>query len=687
MNVTGLAAVWEADESLRERLRKDRKVCIHPMSQRWCEPSRVNAVNNSIVLLPALRRLRETDEWKLPYLEQLQVEIGLLFEKVSVPVDDKTVYTSSVEVKKLLGFVKRRAKRHEVLTRRQQLAAKKNGKNQEAAEGNGEGEAEGDHGDDDQNGQPVMKKPAARAKAAGKAKAAAKKQVQTEKATDAEPKAKSAAKRKARKSKAAEEQHEPEQEESEVPEGDQNLDSTKRRLFKDGDQDPPAPAEEAVGADPPRKRRKRRTPAADAADPSGQSKKSPEAKVKAKAAPRRRKGADGEDQKCEDGQEAQPKRRARKSRQQREAEEAVLASRMNMEDDVMKGVVLQVLREVKTMTVDELKDHLSSKKDSLAGKNSTLNVYWSRTNSRCKYLLDPATPDTANFYFTSGTWNTRMAAAFIGSWLMACWMDTKDEAVLSQWEDPTSEFAVEEAKIKFNVAGRWSMRARLKCKKWALKQGLDHEPRTADMFAATLWEDPPSFQWVEFFAGKAEATRMFRESHFRTGKLDITYMRPGKSGFNPMDLLTDSGFALAIETVLLGDHENGWVLDLGRLQGWAKKVRQDEAAGVERVKLVTKYIDKAGKKRYKGSASLRSSEHYPAKFGRKLVSIFSDLISDKRGLPTLPDRVPPAEETFSQMSFDDHWQDAQVVAVCHWLRGGKQLDIPQSFRDIIPKKL
>ena len=49
-------------------------------------------------------------------------------------------------------------------------------------------------------------------------------------------------------------------------------------------------------------------------------------------------------------------------------------------------------------------------------------------------------------------------------------------------------------------------------------------------------------------------------------------------------------------------------LDLGRLQGWAKKARQDEASGVERVKLVTKYIDKAGKKRYKGSASLPSSE-------------------------------------------------------------------------------
>ena len=114
MNVAGLAAAWEADESVRDRLRVDRKMCAHPTSQRWCEPSRVNAVNNSNVLLPALQRLKETDEWKLPYLEQLQVEIGLLFEKVAVPVDDKTVYTSSVEVKKLLGFVKRRAKRQEV---------------------------------------------------------------------------------------------------------------------------------------------------------------------------------------------------------------------------------------------------------------------------------------------------------------------------------------------------------------------------------------------------------------------------------------------------------------------------------------------------------------------------------------------------------------------------------------------
>jgi hypothetical protein len=72
--------------------------------------------------------------------------------------------------------------------------------------------------------------------------------------------------------------------------------------------------------------------------------------------------------------------------------------------------------------------------------------------------------------------------------------------------------------------------------------------------------------------------------------------------------------------------------------------------------------------------------------GRKLGSIFSDLFSDKRGRPTLPDRVPPAEETFSQMSFDDHWQDAQVVAVCHWL-WWETVRHPAKFQRHYPQKV
>ena len=35
---------------------------------------------------------------------------------------------------------------------------------------------------------------------------------------------------------------------------------------------------------------------------------------------------------------------------------------------------------------------------------------------------------------------------------------------------------------------------------------------------------------------------MFRESRFKTGRLDINYMQPKSNGFNPMDLLSDAGF-------------------------------------------------------------------------------------------------------------------------------------------------
>ena len=50
-------------------------------------------------------------------------------------------------------------------------------------------------------------------------------------------------------------------------------------------------------------------------------------------------------------------------------------------------------------------------------------------------------------------------------------------------------------------------------------------------------------QFVEFFAGKAEATRMFRNNRFKSAKLDIVYMKAQGGGMNPMDLCTDAGFA------------------------------------------------------------------------------------------------------------------------------------------------
>ena len=60
---------------------------------------------------------------------------------------------------------------------------------------------------------------------------------------------------------------------------------------------------------------------------------------------------------------------------------------------------------------------------------------------------------------------------------------------------------------------------------------------------------------------------------------------------------------------------------------------------------------------------------------------------NKKGMPALPTNLPSAEETFQKMEFDDVWQDATVVSVCHWLRGGRSLKIPPTFRALLPTKL
>lgn len=79
--------------------------------------------------------------------------------------------------------------------------------------------------------------------------------------------------------------------------------------------------------------------------------------------------------------------------------------------------------------------------------------------------------------------------------------------------------------------------------------------------------------------------------------------------------------------------------------------------------------------------------NYPAAFGSKLVTIFEEMITTKKGMPDLPTNLPSAEETFQSMEFTDVWQDAEVVSVCHWLRGGRDLRIPETFRPLLPNKL
>ena len=114
MDVVKLALKWDGVRELRDRVRKDRKMNVHPLTQKWCEPTRANCISNSSVLIPCLERLAVADQWKLPYLEPLQAEISCFHERVGAPLEEKVIYTTSVEIKKMLGFIKRKAMRKEV---------------------------------------------------------------------------------------------------------------------------------------------------------------------------------------------------------------------------------------------------------------------------------------------------------------------------------------------------------------------------------------------------------------------------------------------------------------------------------------------------------------------------------------------------------------------------------------------
>lgn len=90
---------------------------------------------------------------------------------------------------------------------------------------------------------------------------------------------------------------------------------------------------------------------------------------------------------------------------------------------------------------------------------------------------------------------------------------------------------------------------------------------------------------------------------------------------------------------------------------------------------------------YRRFLSLLRPRHYPAAFGKKLANIWKELIETKKGMPVLPEVTPPGVDTFNGMTFDDPWQEADVVSVIHWLRGSRDLDIPNEWRQVLPRKL
>eukprot|EP00438_Fugacium_kawagutii_P010875 Skav216259 [mRNA] locus=scaffold20:730317:733576:+ [translate_table: standard] len=382
MDVVGLAKDWDDDESIRELLRRDRKLCLHPLSEKWCEPNRPNAIRNSAVLIPALKRLALHPQWKLPYLEPLQVEVDALFEKNSTAANAKQCYTHAVEVKRLLGFVKRRAKRREVLTRRDQLNAK-NKRKAKKDEGEAEEDEEGEGGDDDDGGDGPLKKPAARAagKAKAKAKARGKAKAKAKAKAKSSPKLKRATpKRRGRKAAAKED---PKPEPEGTSDGNGKDDECKRDL---------GPELEAAAEKP--------------SLPEGS-----DAKVPGKDPKRAKTKADPEGEKLDPA--PQPKRRRSKK-----GPEPGTASADAMRDDTMVGIITQIFKDVASLPFDDAKSYFNEKKTGMKNHYCYLNAYWTKASAAVRLKTVVGQPDAASFSFKGGTWNARMCCSFMGAYLM-----------------------------------------------------------------------------------------------------------------------------------------------------------------------------------------------------------------------------------------------------------------------------
>lgn len=114
MNCDGLAKEWEESAEVRSIARDHGTILTFPKTQKICEATRGNCCGNAFVLYPMLDRLSNTDGFRLPHLDPLQVEIGMLYRKLGLKTGDTAVYKTAVSLKKLVGFIKRRGARKEV---------------------------------------------------------------------------------------------------------------------------------------------------------------------------------------------------------------------------------------------------------------------------------------------------------------------------------------------------------------------------------------------------------------------------------------------------------------------------------------------------------------------------------------------------------------------------------------------
>ena len=314
----------------------------------------------------------------------------------------------------------------QVLTRAEQLAAKKKAKSgaaepEQEDKGNqgNKGATSDDNDSGDDFGCPTgfMKRPAARGRPP-KAKATSKAAAKSKAKAEPKPKKKSESKKGKKEKKHKVEEEDEVDGDGDVADdamdvdGDNGENATQDyKNYDDGDEyqedaeevKPKKAKGKGKAKDKSTRKRKNKTTKTDGdavddddgASPDAHPAKRPRSK-KPKVAPK---------------DAAAPKRRARKST-------PLPASVDDLADETMKGIVLQRLKSVKSMNVEDLKAYLISKKGDVGQDNARLNTDWSKTSSSIRLKHVEGFPTICSFTFKTGTWNSRMAAAYISSWLM-----------------------------------------------------------------------------------------------------------------------------------------------------------------------------------------------------------------------------------------------------------------------------
>ena len=115
-DISGVGVEWDSDLSLRERVRDGGPV-LHPQTPEKQEDNKV-CMKNADILMPLLVRMAALPNRPLPTMDDLRDEVAafLTLNKRDGPECVGMVELTVHTLKKLLGFIKAKTRRHEVST-------------------------------------------------------------------------------------------------------------------------------------------------------------------------------------------------------------------------------------------------------------------------------------------------------------------------------------------------------------------------------------------------------------------------------------------------------------------------------------------------------------------------------------------------------------------------------------------